>query len=578
MSTQLQFMHPTHLITQDLPSWRPPSIPPPENWVISIDTNGKDLSLYGDDYWDYSSIGFRGFNFGKQQLSINNEKLVKQCLIVVLYHPKLFPGKISSSKVYFDLLVKIAKTCDQHGILLNNISRHPRIIPSISQALRCSKYDEYINKLHKLKLYSNDIGFTIADDKTLRDLTVDREKHEIIQHPYIPSRIWIYQLKRLSECIDDFNHHRLSIKKAFNWLSNVYENNTPLVAKNYISPFSEREKYRNKRITYQGNFQDFLREHGLYDLFEKWLDVEKRLTVSEFTSYLNLVVQASLFYILNFSLQRLGEVASLRTDCFKVEKDEKLGNIALIVGETTKTDPDSDARWVVPETLKIAVETAAFIAKLRDRHNPSRNLKIRNGRKHELFLFTPAWEPWRVGRDSKILAKREFLDFRALIIKYPKLFDKNSITVTDDDWKVALSLTPNLHKKPGFGVGLSWRFSAHQLRRTTTINMFASSMVSDKTLQWQMKHLSRYMTLYYGRNYTNLRLNSEAETTVIIESYNSIFRQLIAIVDDSVEYVRNLPLISRRLSQPGGRQIWQRFIAKNALLNTRLILKSKWWS
>jgi hypothetical protein len=68
--------------------------------------------------------------------------------------------------------------------------------------------------------------------------------------------------------------------------------------------------------------------------------------------------------------------------------------------------------------------------------------------------------------------------------------------------------------------------------------MFASNLVSENSLQWQMKHLQRNMTLHYGRNYTNLRLNAETEAAVVVESYRSIYRQLCDVVNDSIEYVR----------------------------------------
>ena len=176
--------------------------------------------------------------------------------------------------------------------------------------------------------------------------------HEKVQTPYIPPRIWAYQVKRLNECLDDFFEHEQALGSAFSWLSEAYTYNASCVKDvKYHSPFYEPHVYK-KRVLFAGGFEGFSVEYGLSGLFEKWLGVPPLIYRStRFTAYLNMVKEAALFYIMSFSLQRLNEVNSLRSDCFLIERDERLGDIAMLVGETTKTDPDDDARWVVPLSL-----------------------------------------------------------------------------------------------------------------------------------------------------------------------------------------------------------------------------------
>jgi hypothetical protein len=113
-----------------------------------------------------------------------------------------------------------------------------------------------------------------------------------------------------------------------------------------------------------------------------------------------------------------------------------------------------------------------------------------------------------------------------------KLFDLEQLRITEDDWKIALALTPNLQYRKGFesGVGSIWQLSYHQFRRTTNVNMFTSGLISDVSMQWQMKHSTRIMPLYYARNYTNLRLNQSTENFVIKELYQSIYRDIVSVV------------------------------------------------
>lgn len=538
MNSELHFMHPSTLISQESQSWRPPSFPPPDDWVISVDLEGNDLSRYGDAYWDYSAFGFYGFNFGIQGLTEPNLRQVKIALLLALYHPGLFPGKVASCKVFYLCLIRLARACDEQGILVSELSRFPRVFSAVAAALRCSKYGQYITILHKYQIYSDILGFTIADKNLIAFLSSQSELWEVIQHPYIPPRIWSYQVKRLNECIEDFIRHKTNIESAFTWIAEAYEHNASLsIDKKYYSPFNQhRVSMWGQRTLYDGGFECFLKDYKLYDLIERWVS-DSRAGVRNFNKYLNLVRDAAIFYILNFSLQRLSEAASLQADCFKIEKDDRLGKIAFVVGETTKTDPDSDARWVVPETVKKAVDAAAFISSLRASHALKRTPKL-GVVEEELPLLMLSTEEWARCSKNRTVSKRKMTDYGSFISSYPKVLDQQKITVTEDDWKIALSLTPNLHKKKGFGIGLPWKFSAHQLRRTTNINMFASNMVSDNSLQWQMKHLNRAMALYYGRNHINLRLNSDVETAVIVESYRAVYRQLVAVVEDSFEYVR----------------------------------------
>lgn len=540
----LRFMPTSPNISTEFSLYRTANFPPPYDWVMSVDEDGGDLSRFGDDFWDYRAFERSAtFNFKRIQVSDSNVQFIKQAMFLVLYHPRLFPGQIRSCSYCFQCLVKIAKACDEHKILITDLPRHPLVHQYVAESLQGSRYKIFINFLHKLRLYGEVLNFEIADKRTLAYFVSQQRNWEPIQTPYIPPRIWSYQINRLNECLDDFLKHQAAIEAAFSWISKAYKHNLAAIPDfdNFQSPFFQRQLYKGRRILFNGGFNKFLAEYQLLELFEKWMGSEGTRSVAQFASYLNMVRDASLLYVMNFSLQRLSEVQSLRSDCFLIECDARLGEIALIVGETTKTDSDDDARWVVPKTVKKAVGVAATIAELRMRHCKE-DASQSGAVKTSIPLSLAATEPWAFSSKNQYRnAKGEavtHLRFGPFIDSHPHVLNPQSITVSESDWKIAVSMTPNLGRKNGFGISMPWPFAAHQLRRTTNVNMFSSTMVSDNSLQWAMKHLSRHMTLYYGRNHTNLRLNSDAETAVIIESYSVIYRQLVDIVTDSMEYIR----------------------------------------
>ncbi|ENZ0711787.1 hypothetical protein ACGB6O_004165 [Vibrio parahaemolyticus] len=548
MEQILQFMHPSTLVTSRSATYRPTSFPPKQDWPVTVDTQGIALSLYGDDYWDFNAFGFHGFEFGKHGLSPENCELFKQTMLFIMYHPKIFPGTIKSCNGYFQNLKKIAIFCEKNGILIKDLHKYPNLYPMITKEIQCARINDRISQLHKLNLYSDELGFVIADNRLLQQLTRESKQYESTQHPYIPPRIWNYQVQRLNDAINDFIKHKQDIEKAFLWLHKAYSYNRKICPQDYQSPFTERSVYKN-RIIYDGNFNDFLTEFGLIELLKRWIDPSEKMhgafNTQCFSKYLSLVRDISIIFILNFSMQRKSEATSLRSDCFYIEKDKHLGDICILTGETTKTDPDSDARWVVPKTVKKAVDLATWIARLRMKSLPD-NYHVPQDIKNNPYLLTAACELWSssggatkdLSGYNKLLNNRRTLDYFNILRRGSKLFDEQKLIITKEDYNIALALTPNLHNREWFDEGKKWNFTTHQARRTLAINMFTSDEVSVSSIQHQMKHLSRQMTLYYGRNYTSLRLDSKVEKTLILESYRSIYRKLVEVVEDEIENVR----------------------------------------
>ena len=70
---------------------------------------------------------------------------------------------------------------------------------------------------------SDEIGFTILDKHALKKFRNYDNKVEYEQFAYIPPRIWLYQVKRLEACLDDFVLNQTNIQRAFAELLVVYE-------------------------------------------------------------------------------------------------------------------------------------------------------------------------------------------------------------------------------------------------------------------------------------------------------------------------------------------------------------------
>ncbi|QWE94151.1 hypothetical protein [Cupriavidus sp. EM10] len=92
--------------------------------------------------------------------------------------------------------------------------------------------------------------------------------------------------------------------------------------------------------------------------------------------------------------------------------------------------------------------------------------------------------------------------------------------------------TPNLDKGGKFKVGETWPLAYHQLRRTGGINMFASGLLSDSSIQVIMKHLTLLQTRYYGQNHSRVRFNEDFESLTVTARYEVMARQIEALVKE----------------------------------------------
>jgi len=116
---------------------------------------------------------------------------------------------------------------------------------------------------------------------------------------------------------------------------------------------------------------------------------------------------------------------------------------------------------------------------------------------------------------------------------WPKLFDANELTTTESDLEMANRMTFGLDPEK-FTVGKLWPLAWHQLRRTGAVNMLASGLVTESAIQYQLKHASRAMSQYYGKNYYRLKepLNDEARAYYLREMYQSMVREFKALQSD----------------------------------------------
>ncbi|WP_150671154.1 hypothetical protein [Pandoraea anhela] len=466
----------------------------------------------------------------------------------------------SNLKRHFNLLRRIVALCEAERIVACDLVRYPILVDKLAALYPRSEEAKAILRIMDRLLRSEvSIGFTLLNEAGLLALAGAMKKNKSReagaqvdegigeQTPYIPPRIWVYQVRRLRECLDDFLEHRERVENCFKFCVDAYAHNFGTLEAAFLyegdrsrfRPFTKQPKnfgILNGRQFY-GSFEFIAKEFGIFELLEKWVLPPQRSTIElmSFTAYLTLVQTVGASYIANFTLQRKEEVAALRADCLRWEQDPVLGRIPIICGETIKTDPDSDARWPTSSSVEVAVNAMTAVARLRINcaaQNPTANCNKDD--RNNPFLFHNAFEPWAAipGKWKPYSTRPKLQSYAYLLLRYPRLFDLEVLKVTEADLEIARKFTPNLNKDGRFAVGKTWPLAYHELRRTGAINMFASGLLCDSSIQVILKHLTLFQTRYYGRNFSRLRFSEDFENQVVSARYEVMSRQIQALVGE----------------------------------------------
>lgn len=539
----------------------PETWPPACDFPVVIDADGRVVSRYGDSIWDLApwagetmklNFGDGVVRKGDPGITPENADTFRQVVAWWLYGPN--PVRTANTLcLRFTVLRPLFLLCSRAGssVRATDLFRFPRLVEQLASLLQPSQNTYTLTLLHDLWERRDDLGFVLLDASALAELAAALPEHETAQTPYIPPRIWLYQVTRLRALLDDFNAHSQQIEDCFMFCLNAYAENMgsmEIACSRSIpkkrQPFNGDGSRRNGNrsgATFHGRFELTAERFGIKSLLERWLTVsgtpmeEQDLGIQHLSTYFTLIGYAGLAYLMNFSMMRIDEAWALRSDCLTVERDEMGEDIYLIQGPTTKTIQDDDARWIASPSVKNAIDALRVVSRLRmvaaaaSPDVPTTKEDVRNP-----HLFTRPYEPW-AGNNGSL---SEPLSIRPTFATYQRsvasrLFDPEQLRMTAADVEAARLVTPSLDPNK-FDVGLPWTFGWHQLRRTGAVNMNASGVVGDASVQYQLKHATRAMSRYYGQGYYHLqfRLNESARGEYVRTMYELIAREFAALSSD----------------------------------------------
>ena len=526
-----------------------PSFPPPDDFPIAVAGDGRVLSRYGDPRWNLSFFAGRSLwlDFGiapkrrdAMRLSPGNSELLKLVMLYYMYGER---SMLSPESLRFVItsVRPIFKLCTDNGILVSQLRRFPLVLSQIPAVLAQSKVPAVMTILYELYNARELLGFEMADVGEIQKLLKSATSVEKKQNPYIPARLWLYQIRRCREMLQDFISHRLEFEALFKHCVGVYEREYGSITAFFrgdgvvagVSAFSSTSKIG------AGSFADAARKHGVAEIIDRWV-IDSDRTIDEsgiraLGKYFSAVQFVGALYLATVSGMRRAEVGRLRSDCLVLDRDDRLGEIFMLRGDTSKTVDDDSALWITSPTAKIAVDAMAAISTMRmSMAVLDPRLEIADDVVDNPYLITRSYEPWGVVKESEYELgedARVEISYGHWKTRCPGLFEANELRITAEDFRAAVLVTPSLDNEK-YAVGKPWNFTMHQLRRTLNVNATYSGVVSLPSLQYEMKHQTPAMSLYYGQGHSQIKLNKAMTKEFIATMFQALAVKAATLLGD----------------------------------------------
>lgn len=342
----------------------------------------------------------------------------------------------------------------------------------------------WINLLRSLDP-ATQLGFSLAEPRRWKDLEhrAKNERDNWRQHAPLPIRIYAELINNLSTELDDIEAHAPQLLAALR---------ESLV-----------EHAKIKAIQGQSNIGlALIEKHGLTDYFARRDFNFKRKALQALSGAITEIFQLCKLQIHVFSGMRADEVRMLPYYCMVTKKGRHGRVHSLIAGITTKLNKGRRLRthWVTTNSegfraIRLAQRFASVVYE---------SLEIIPSKvdayKDEFPLFpATGYLPW----DRREKVPQERIQTAKMVLSHAKesLHLRLFPIIEEEDIKELEDIDPfrAWHTEPEFAIGKRWPLTTHQLRRSLAVYANASGLVRLSSLRRQLQHITREMSLYYGR-------------------------------------------------------------------------------
>lgn len=477
------------------------------DFVISRDLDGIIISKFGDNKWNFgpyisnpSQYPICDFEELIVQDHIDEAKKLMLLLMIHGYGRNGSQYSVVTLQGYFrTVIIPIARFAKKINIQLYNVFEDSNYLSQYIDS-SCTNRMKISNLLAILSfLHNHSNAKTKINYKQNKELIQKAQKlrarfySKIKQTEIIPLRILSESLSQRWEHIQDIEQQLNSLNKFF---------------KHYIkTPFFAISESNAKRSPIRIDFNTEVKKFKLVNFFKKYAIKNRR----DFLTFITQAQGTCNHLIHAYSGMRRGEVLNLKSDCIK-KIDTSSGTCYLIGVSSKLSGTNEDTKWV---TSKEIIRVINILNSFNDIVANQFGVNLAG-----LPLFLSFMSI--LGKTSKIEVKKRFSKKEELSINYSKL------TITQCDKEEIDKFNFN-SKIDSIEIGDTWNFKTHQYRRSLAVHSINSGFVSLGTLQIQLKHLFREMTLYYANGASFARKLFDVPKEHIANDFESLKPEIDAL-------------------------------------------------
>lgn len=461
---------------------------PSFDFVMSRDNENNVISYYGDSNWDFRPYRLAGntgaarvnFNFAQESQKAE-AKWIVFLLLYIAIGERSYGISIATLMGYLKPIRSMFKYSNLSNItiyqLLSDKDELFRFISTLHTRNLLAGFSSVIGHLASIpESVSGYKTLKISRSEIFRDQLLILKEEQ--QHPVIPPRILSSLITQLDTLLSDvFKHQR----RLWGFLEEVISDNQ-----------FARSKAMQRKIgfiskDFKPHFPEAAELFGLSSFFVKY----SVSNIPSISSFLTRIQHACRTYLHIYTGMRHAEALSLKTnslECItgKVGKHYKLhGETSKFIGQKKKVS------WVTSKEVLAAYKIADRLAKI--------IINYAQLDKSTAPLFVSLSYLPLTKAAPKI--KREVLVSNSSVKSqevYPYL-DMDMFRIKQSDLTHLQRVDPfrAWNEEADYKVGIVWRFTTHQFRRSLAFYASQSIETSLPSLKRQLKHISRDMTLYY---------------------------------------------------------------------------------
>jgi len=387
-------------------------------------------------------------------------------------------------------LFLVARFAEAHACAVRDILQQAALLDVFILTLRGQQAVVWLGWLTFLGSLDPEqqLGFNLASPKQFQELHQRAEEHwnNSKQHAPLPTRIYAALINNLRAELNDIETYADSLLLAINEARRLY----PMA----------KSAYRNATSDIG---PELVVQHGLSQFFGPR---QFEFGLKGLSAAVNEVFLVCKLVIHVFSGMRSQEARTLPFHCMFTERAAHGRTHCLIGGITTKLAGSRKLRtkWVTTENegfraIRLAQRFAGVIYD---------GLGITPSDTDQSIDATPlfpsaAYLPWLINRHQLGSVQITPAVLHLNRARAP-LFERLLPTIEEADISELEEIDPfrSWREEPEFIIGKRWTLATHQLRRSLAIYANASGLVRLSTLRRQLQHLTREMSLYYGRGST----------------------------------------------------------------------------